>query len=312
MKTFILKLLIFLLPLMLLLTYLEFKVSQIPTYLSQKKGYFETQLDNIEVVSTGLSYGNSIDPQFFDHKGFNLFNDAEDLYYDIQVIEKYLGRLPKLKLVILPISYFSLEYRLDRSPWAWRAPFYKFIFNIPPQDSTSLFNPGFYSYTAAYGWHEVLNYIKNGFSGNMNNILHHNGWREVGTKGIIDSPESIRQGRQNIEYIESILMDDRTNKTNKELISGFIEFCQSRKIKVILVTPPFFHTYYDFIDPVKYGRMQDNIKILTEKHQIPYHNFLKDGRFVSDDFYTGDHVNNHGAEKFSRILNEIINNYLSI
>ena len=56
--------------------------------------------------------------------------------------------------------------------------------------------------------------------------------------------------------------------------------------------------------------MQDEINRLTLKYNIAYFNFLKDARFNAPDFHSIDHVNNLGAEKFSRILNEIINDVL--
>jgi len=307
MKQIIKKGFIFSIPFILIFIFLEIRLSQVPTYLSQKKEYLKSQLSEIEVLSTGLSYGNSINPQFIDLKAFNLFNDAEDIYYDVKVIEKYLDQMPRLKLVILPIAYFSLEYRLDQGPWAWRAPFYKFTFKILPQDHLSLLKPDFYFYTFAYGWLEVQNYIKSGFASKITNVLHEDGWREIGTQGIIDSKESDRFGWQSAEFYETHLMNPKNISSEIQLLSSFIEKCQKKQIKVILITPPVFHNLYDHIDPIKYERMQAIINSIANKYQIPYFNFLKDERFNAADFYSIDHVNNLGAEKFSRIINEIIN-----
>ena len=94
----------------------------------------------------------------------------------------------------MPISYFSLEYRFERSRTASRVPFYKFIFDIPPQELTSLLNFGYFSYTAAYGWREVVSYIENGFTSKSTKKLYSNGCREVGDHAIIDSPEEERSG----------------------------------------------------------------------------------------------------------------------
>ena len=176
MKSFVRKLILFLLPLIFLFSIIEINLSGIPTYLGQKKDFLESQLDQIEFLSTGLSYGNSINPEFFDRKGFKFFNDAQDLYYDVGLIENYMNRMPNLKLVILPVSYFSLEYRMERSPWIWRAPFYRFIYDIPPHDISSYFNPIFYSYTLAYGWREDQNFIATGFSSKIDKTLNRNGW----------------------------------------------------------------------------------------------------------------------------------------
>ena len=312
MKYLLKKVSFFLLPLLGLFLFLEIKLSQIPTYLSLKKEFLESQLDQIEILSTGLSYGNSINPQFFDRKGFNLFNDAEDLYFDVKVIEKYFDRMPNLKIVLLPISYFSLEYRQENSQWSWRAPFYKFIFNIQPSKYISIFNPSYYSYALAYGWKDDLNFIYTNFSSNMTKYMHENGWREIGSQELIDSKETDRAGRQSIEYAEVMLMDERNIPFNMQLLSSFIEKCIEGKVKVILYTPPTFHNYYDHINPIKYQKIQTEISRLTEKYHLEYFDFLKDSRFSASDFYSIDHVNDLGAEKLSRIMNTIINKILTI
>jgi hypothetical protein len=310
MKKFLKNFLCFLLPLILFFLCLETRIRQIPTYLSLKKGFLETQLDEIEVLSTGHSYGNAVNPNFLDRKSFNLFNDAEDLYFNIKVIEKYMEKMPQLKAVLLPISYFSLDYRLEHGPWAWRAPFYKFIFNIPPSDPFSNLNPGYYSQTIAYGWREVLSFIGSNFTDKMENIMHSDGWREVGLVGLIEGKESLRAGQQSIEYLDSIIKKPENLAFNLPLLKSFIEKCKNKNIEVILFTPPAFHSYYDSINPEKYQQMQDEINWLTLKYKIAYFNFLKDARFNAPDFHSIDHVNNLGAEKFSRILNEIINDVL--
>ena len=140
MKIFLKRLIVFFLPFLVLYPLLEIKLSQVPNYYTQKKEYLESQLSEIEILSTGSSHGDSINPQFLSLRGFNISNDAEDIYYDVQVIEKYLDRMPNLKFIIVPISYFSFEYRIDHSKSVWLAPFYKFVWDIPPQEFISLLN----------------------------------------------------------------------------------------------------------------------------------------------------------------------------
>lgn len=311
MKTLIKRSLVFLIPLICLFFILEARLRHIPTYLSMKKEFLESQLGEIEVLSTGHSYGDAINPLFFDRRTFNLFNDAEDIYYDLKVIEKYVAKMPQLKAILLPISYFSLDYRMEYGPWAWRAPFYKFIFDIPPSDPFSNLRPGFYSHTFAYGWREVLGFIGTNFDDKMTNKMYNDGWREVGTSGLIEGKESVRAGQQSIEYLDSIVKKPENLKFNIPLLYSFIEKCKSKNIEVILFTPPAFHNYYDYINPEKYQRIQDEISQIVLKYDISYYDFLKDPRFNASDFYSIDHVNDLGAEKLSRIMNEIVNGLLN-
>ena len=310
MGNFLKKVTAFLIPLLIIFIFLEIKLSHIPTYLLQKKLFIESQIDEIEIISTGLSYGNSINPEFIDRKAFNFFHDAQDLYYDIQLINKYIERMPNLKLIILPISYFSLEYRMESSPWIWRAPFYKFIYDIPPSNAISNFNPIFYSYTLAYGWREVQNYISTDFVSKIDKVMYRTGWREVGNEGIVDSKESDRFGWQSAEYYETSLMQIKNISFNMKLLENFIKGCNNKNIKVIFITPPVFHNFYDYVNPTKYAIMQSNINLLVKKYDLFYFNYFTDKRFTADDFYSVDHVNNYGAAKLSKIINEEINSIL--
>lgn len=308
MRLFLKKFLLFLLPLLVLYGMLEFQLSRMPNNFTRKKEYFEAQLGDIEVLIAGPSYANTIDPQFLSYKGFNLFNDAEDIYYHTKLIEKYLERMPKLKLIILPISYYALEYRLDQSPAGWRVAFYRSVWGIPPQSALSYFNPVLYSYTAAYGWREVLNLIERGFISSDQRMLYQNGWREIGAQTIAEDSEWKRMGRQLVELNESMMSAEKI-AGNMQLLSRLIETCQDHGIQVMLITTPLHHFYYDHLKEDKLARMQENIQRLVSQYHVLYLNFMKDERFgAAADFYNPDHVSTAGAEKFSRIMDDIIRN----
>ena len=312
MKFFLKKLLIFLLPFLFFYPILEINLSRMPIFYSEKKEFLESHLSEIEILSTGSSHGNAINPQFLSHKDFNLFNYGQDIYYDVLLVEKYLDRIPNLKMVIFPISYFSLEYRLDHTPAAWQEPLYKFYWDIPPQDFRSYLNIGFFSYTAAHGWQDVRGYIENGFVSMATQKMKSDGWTDSGVQPMIDSPISERSAWQEVNLVESVMMDPSAIEGNLNLLSKFIEFCQSRHIKVMFITTPVYHYYYDHIDPLKYQRLQDNLEILINRYHVPYFNFLKDPHFVAADFHDPDHLNAVGAEKFSKMLDIIISKELDL
>jgi len=163
MRKVISKLLLLLLPFLVLYPVLEYKLNNIPNTYNMKREFLESQLKEIEILTTGSSHGDAINPDYIRRKTFTLNNAAQDLYYDVQLINKYLDKMPKLKLVIFPISYFSLEYQMDRTKTWTLAPFYYHFWGIPPQHWDSLINPRYFSLTAPYGWEKVLHYIENGF-----------------------------------------------------------------------------------------------------------------------------------------------------
>src|SRR4051812_22574772 len=98
-RTFILKLFLFLLPLATGMFIVEYKLSSFQNSYNLKRTYFERQLDSVEVINVGSSqalYG--INPAFFSYKTFNLANVSQTLFYDKRLVLSNLKKLPKLKL----------------------------------------------------------------------------------------------------------------------------------------------------------------------------------------------------------------------
>ena len=52
--------------------------------------------------------------------------------------------------------------------------------------------------------------------------------------------------------------------------------------------------------------MQKNIKILSSKYNVKYFNYFFDERFTDVDFVNSDHLDAYGAEKFTKILEEVL------
>jgi hypothetical protein len=90
-----------------------------------------------------------------------------------------------------------------------------------------------------------------------------------------------------------------------------IQFLQKRGIRVIFVTPPYYHAYtaaYQRVNPEAISRMQENMAILQNENGVEYYDFSTDKEFVSDHtlFKDADHLNTCGASLFSAKLNEIV------
>ena len=94
---------------------------------------------------------------------------------------------------------------------------------------------------------------------------------------------------KNIEYLEKILT-----------------LARSVGIEPIFVTIPVSSSYYNNIDKEKYLEMQKNIKILSSKYNVKYFNYFFDERFTDVDFVNSDHLDAYGAEKFTKILEEVL------
>lgn len=306
MKKFFLRIIILLLPLITLYSFLEVKLISVPNMYNKKKEFIESQLDQIEILTTGSSHGDAINPDYIQEKTFTLNQAAQDLYYDTRLVIHYLDRMPKLKLVIIPISYFSLEYQMDRTKTWTLAPYYYHTWRILPQHWDSLLNERYFSLTAAYGWEKALSYLQNGFQDNEWKIMKSSGWWFQGNEELVDTPHESEFGQYSIHMQHIEIMKAERIPENTSLLEALIRTCQAHGVQVAFVTTPVHHSYSDFMDLQRWQVTQMVLQSLVDRYHILYKDYLNDPRFVEADFYSRDHVNTKGSIKFSHIIDSEI------
>jgi lysophospholipase L1-like esterase len=94
---------------------------------------------------------------------------------------------------------------------------------------------------------------------------------------------------------------------NKIIINNIIAYCKTKKIKLVFVTLPAYYTYINKLDN---RQINETIKymesIAKEYDNVYYFNFLEDESFDNSDFFDADHLNESGAEKITKKLDQII------
>lgn len=307
MKRLLFKIVLLVLPFALMLGFIEYRLRRIPNSYSSSKADLEARLGEIEVLITGSSHAqNGINPNHLGREAFNLANGSQSLYYDTALVSKYASSMPKLKLVIFVVSYHSLEYRLSNTIERWRAGFYKQVYGISDEDSEQGFQLSDYSYIALYTPKEAYRQVLSQWT--RLNVAEAALPAEV-------LPETSRDinpefGRKRVRLHESQMRT--TDITyNVEVLERAYTSLKERNIQVVFMTAPLHHTYYDYIQPASYQRMQSILGQLSGKYGIEYFNYMHDTRFRDEDFFNSDHLNEKGAEKFSRILqDEVIPRYI--
>jgi hypothetical protein len=283
-----------------LIVYCEIRLREIPNSYTVKKVLFEKQLDSIQVLILGNSqplYG--IDPKYFDLKGFNLANSSQSLYYDKEITLKYLDRMPKLKIVIISVSYFSMWSDLYTAYEDWRDAFY--LFWDVKTNNPHKFDIRRLSYIALYGPAYTQNLFKRNFSNVGVDNPADNG-RGICPPGY-SFPLTDISGKERVKIHDDMMHDDLL-KNNTEYLEEFISALQKRNIVPVLITTPVYKTYYDNMNPKKEEVNEEVLNNLSKKYSIKYLNYLKDSRFDSTDYANNDHLNDMGIEKYSKILNE--------
>lgn len=299
MKRFYIAILMFMLPIFVFMGGAEFGARQIPNYYSYKYNWMDKHAEEVETLVLGSSHSlNGIIPRYLGENSFNLALPGQTIKYDAYLFFKWADRYKNLKLVILPISYFS--FFIDHSEWIGetyskiylKSPFHSDFsrYNLEMLDFKSL-------HSKIYLWRtEDDIYIKE------------RGWLPMYLKNKNIST-------WNLEHINIHGVKEHTIKSwefvdnNYKLVSSIIEYCQKNGIKITLITTPQYKDYNIHLDKAQLNKMYELINNLQRTYGVLYLNYLQDDRFYADDFYDPSHLSEIGAEKFTKILkHDIIKN----
>jgi hypothetical protein len=303
-RLFFWRLLLFCLPLVAGTAAVEVILYRTPNTYSYKRERFEAQLHGIEVLVLGSSqplFG--INPGYFSRPGFNLANVSQTLYYDKMLTMKYLDRLPKLNLVLIPVSYFSLNYQLYDTKERWRDYYYRTFWDIHYPE-LPWFDLRDVSRIALYSPTEVVRLFKNGFRTDFAENLLPNGHLAV-------APVSVNEKISEAAGRERVKMHDATRHPRRFVqiaadLEELVAQLTRRGIAVAFLTTPVLPTYARYCNPQALGRNRAVINRLCRTYGCRYYDYFTDRRFPPAEFSDNDHLNAAGAARFSQIINRDI------
>jgi hypothetical protein len=296
-----LKLCILLAPVLCAIGYVEYELVSVPNGYNVKRYHLERRIAHVEVLITGSSHSfYAIKPRDLNQSAFSLAYISQDLFYDTRLLLKYAPRAPNLKLAIIPISYFSMENKLEGTIESWRCPFYHRFFGLPVAVPLDIKN---YSLIALYGASETRSLILRRFrSPNTGSIDDDGGPQE----GFLKS-ENPDLSSESALARHHAAMRPALVQENVRYLNEAIDVLKSRSVAVVFITTPVYKSYYSHLNPAAYRRMQDAIRSMSEQSGIQYHNYMDDLRFGESDFFDCDHLNASGMAKFTQILkNEVV------
>lgn len=301
---------LFILPLLLVEFSIEYKLSLLPTSYALKKQHLEQYAPDIEILTLGSSHGlYDINPDLFSKLGFNFANSGQSLILDSKLSLEWLDKLPKLKLIVLPISYFSLKYSLIRGDEFWRDTFYFKTYGVSEDPEPSFLlklDPRYQLRLWMFGPQHLFELLSdNPFrSALLGQNISKKGWLSADVPSAEQKANfNDADGRRQVKRHENLMHEDLLD-SNLVALDSLIRGAQKRNINIVFITTPVSQAYWKVIDFKKLSNMQNSIQHLCEKYSVNYYNYLQDNRFNIDDFYDYDHLNKNGAQKFSHFLDE--------
>lgn len=273
---------------------------RIPNDYKYKRRYFLKHASDIEVLFLGNSHAYyGINPVYINRPSMNLAHPSQSLDIDYQMLAKYGSRVPKLKFVVLPISYFSFNLRLQGGIEDWRVKNY----NI------------YYSIRSTYRIKDYAELFTNKLSLNIDRVIKYYKHNEPQIYCDSNGWGTTFNSAHNQDLVETgILAAQRHNKKdaantriNSKALQDIIDLCQKTNSHLILYTPPAYYTYIQNINKNQLDTViQTAYRVASNNKNVRYFNFLQDQTFVAGDFYDADHLNEIGAKKLSLKLDSCI------
>lgn len=303
MKQFIYRLLFFLFPIVFLTIIAEIKLQSIPNDYSYKNNYLLKNADNIEVLFLGNSHSYyGINPTLITKKSFNASHVSQSLAYDYEILRKFNPNWKNLKIIAIPISYFSLHFNVEGGKEAWREKNYAIYYNIHRTKKWA----NYLEITA--------NSVKTNYTILEDNLLKDKNLLKTSPLGWkLNDPilyhkdihkNAIRSAKRHTYNIPKNL------RQNIKILEQFITFAKNNECKIYLYSAPVTQKYFKLLSDKQLNQTNSEMEKLVDNKTIFYKNFLSDSRFIETDFYDADHLNPKGAVKFSKIINHEINSLL--
>lgn len=266
---------------------------------TEKLHALEKQRATAEVLVLGSSHGyRAVLPSCLKRPALNLAMASQPLYYDVEIGLRSLERMPALKLIIQPVSYFSLESRLEEGVESWRIYQYSLFYGIPPRywrmrahvrNCSLLFGLGREASLALLFKPTLKPPTQDEFGAPLR-------W------GALD-PACDKTAEEHIKIHHRAMRPDYL-EDNISRLRQLASKAKQRGVKLALITTPCMPEYRKRMKPENYARMQTALEEFARQESIGYWNFLDNPQFTQTDYYDPHHLSRKGAEKFSRLLEE--------
>ena len=302
MKNFYKKILLFLIPVLMVWIATEVFYRTVENNYTYKTERIISDYDQIETLVFGDSHAFfGINPDYFSTNTFNIANVSQSLYFDELLLKKHISHLPKLKTVVINISYFTLSVVDDASEDRWRKYFYQqqMKLDIP---SISIFDPGQYSLTLTRRFNKSVDLFREYYKNGTIVSSYKNGFGMQDESNIVADKVAISR------LISKKHEDNSLDfEVNTERIQKMINSCNERGVEVILIEMPVFKTYYDLLNSEKKQKINATLLNLENNNKaVRFYDFSQEPSFVDSDLRDADHLTNQGAIKFSKLLNGLI------
>lgn len=298
----------FFIPIIILYIIAELLVLNIPTNYKINSIYFNENKNELELIALGSSQmDGAINPEFIDKPSICLASSSQHHNLDFTILKQLMASTKKLKYVVLELSNSHLELPHNSSNF-WKNSVYLKYYKVNAFDRNTYFkdeliyiaNPDLYS--------RMLTdyYLKDNYDSDFNKY----GYRTNSFKG------SFPINDYNEEIISKLVTSPNQQenlkifKKNTSYLFSMLDYIYKQSLQAIICTLPLYKTYTSKMNRSIVKRRDSIISVIKKRY--PNVIFLESEtdtiNFNVKDFNNANHLNPKGAEKFTLILNDLVNN----
>lgn len=305
MRKFLYNTFLYLLPIFLLILFIEMEYRSIPNDWSYKSQSIENMKEKIEILAIGSSliYGG-VNPKYFNQKCYNFGMNDQSINYNYFILKKYIDELPNLQYVIMSLSYPALAYRLEEGKAAFKKYYYIHYMNYNKLTLKDITSPEYYLTISNQSGTTVLKRLFQYWFYNKNNTTcdsngWFNNWPEVLPTDSLKRTLAINEAKHHENY--------SFDPQNMEYLNKIIQLCAEQNVKLLLFTPPSTSYYINHFDPKKKEMLQRKGDSIASQYSfVRYINLLNNTTFTDSLFMDGTHLNTTGSKILSKKLNTMI------
>ena len=260
----------------------------------------DTQSDVLEVLVLGSSHAYyAIDPSLLDAPAYNAAFVSQSLDVDAAILRHYLPQMPRLHTVVAPVDYPILGFQLKRSVEDWRIKNYVLYTGVEVphvfSDYSELLTSPLPINVGRLRWHYVTR-------APFSTTLQPGGFGVKPTTATTNLAESgAIAARRHTNTDEEIYL--AIDAALREMAA----ICAERGVRLLLIKTPQHDAYRSHLDARQLAELQrwidDNVSALDN---VIYHGLREPSLYGDGDFRDADHLNELGAAKFSRRLNDVL------
>jgi hypothetical protein len=282
-----------------------------PLPLEPKVAALWRQAASIETLVMGNSHAaHGINPAYLSGAAFNLAYPATDMYNNYHVLAKVAPRLPRLRRVVLNLSWHSFAFSATGDSPFLVSQFW-FALGVWPQRLKLVTPVRLAMQRSRYWW------LRHRFVRDMmlyglqprppeQPLLASESWLGNGFR---ETPYALSPGKLAQHAVERAARHEALHGAgefragNRGLLREFLALAQQDGRSVVLVTLPTSRAYHDLYPAELRAEFSSDLAgVLGVFPRVAYYDFSAAPELGDGDFRDADHLNTRGAAKFTPLL----------